>query len=138
MTSGGFRNPEPFIRSVRPTTVMVRSIAPGLVRNPGQTVRIVRGPVTGLVGSPTIVHPRMPAVAIVAYVLPIAIVIEVIDARNVIAHIVVAVVLARGIIVVRIVEITVVAAITAVIAARITIAIVVVNHCARLTRIDAR
>jgi len=43
--------------------------------------------------------------------LPVAIVVEVIDARNIIAHIVVAVVLARGIIVVRIVEIRVIAAI---------------------------
>src|SRR5258706_11579997 len=80
----------------------------------------------------------MPAVTIVTYVLPVAIVVEVIDARNVIAHIVVAVVLARGIIVVRIVEIRVITAITTVIAARITRPIVVVDHRARLTCINAR
>ncbi len=45
-----------------------------------------------MIGSPAIVHPRMPAVTIVAYVLPIAVIIQVIDARNIIADIVVAVV----------------------------------------------
>ncbi len=91
-----------------------------------------------MIGRPTVINSRMPAVTIVTYILPVTIVVQVIDPRNIITDIVVAVIPARRFIVVRIIEIGVIAAITAVIATRITRAIVVVDYRARLARIDSR
>src|SRR5258706_5058279 len=117
---------------------MVRRITPRFIRNPGQTVWIVRSPITGLIGSPTVIHARMPAVTVIAYVLPVPIVIQIIDARNIITDIVVTGVLPRRIVVIRIVEVGVIAAITAIVLTWIAGAIVIVQDGTCLIWIDAR
>src|SRR5213593_4745479 len=80
----------------------------------------------------------MPGVTIVVHILPIAIVIEVVDPRHIVADIVVAIVIARRIVIVRIVQISVIAAIAAVVPARITIAVIVVDYSACLVGIHTR
>src|SRR2546421_2503548 len=75
---------------------------------------------------------RMPAVAVVAHVLPIAIVIEIVDPRNVIADVVVTVIESLRLVRVRIFEVSVVIAIAAIVTLRISSPIVVVDVSARL------
>src|SRR5437588_9706220 len=80
----------------------------------------------------------MPGVAIVAHILPIAIIVEIVNARHVVTDVVIATVIAGRIIVIRIVQIAIVATIAAIVPARITIAVIVVYHGARLVFIHAR
>src|SRR2546428_5502975 len=78
------RHPVPVLIDVGPTTVVVRSPAPSLIRNPCEpdpsVIRpvavTIRGPVRGSVTG-------APAVAIVRNVLPLAVVIEVVHASDV-------------------------------------------------------
>src|SRR5438132_10170112 len=80
----------------------------------------------------------MPAVAVIAHILPITIIIEIVDARNVFRYIVVARITTRRVVVIRIIEISVVVAITSIITARIARAIIVVEKFSGLPCIHAR
>src|SRR5256885_12076281 len=80
----------------------------------------------------------MPAVTVITYILPVAIIIEIVDAWYVVTDVVIAAVIPRRIVVVRIVQISIVTTIAAIVPARITIAVIVVDHGAGLVRIDAR
>src|SRR2546430_12400802 len=80
----------------------------------------------------------MPAVAVIAHVLPIAVIVKIVHARNLIRDVVVTGVMGRRIVIVGIVEIGVVVSISSVISFRIPIAIVAVEIAACLVVINAR
>src|SRR5947208_7704986 len=70
-------NPVPLIADIHPAPVVIWSVAPGLVRDPGQTVWVVHLPVALLVWCPASIYARLPDVAIVAKVLPVTILIQI-------------------------------------------------------------
>src|ERR1041385_1916843 len=76
-------HPMPAVADLGPTAVVIWRITPGLGRNPGWTIWIIRLPVTGLVGHPTSVDSRRPTVAVAVDVLPVAVVIKIIEAGNI-------------------------------------------------------
>src|SRR6185369_2036552 len=117
---------------------MVRRITPGLIRNPGQSVRIIHLPITGLIRRPTGIDSRMPGVAIVVDVTPVSVIIKIVNTGDIVRNIVVTVVAAGGIVVVRIVQVSVVAAIAPVVFPRITRTEVIIQVGARLIVIYAR
>src|SRR5215831_3497822 len=80
----------------------------------------------------------MPGVSIVAGIAPVTVIIEVVDARDVIVHIVVARLKTRGIVIVRIVKIRIVILVTAVIIFRIASAVVVIDLVSGLAGLDPR
>ena len=80
----------------------------------------------------------MPTVTVTAHILPIAIVVEVFDARNDVRHILVADITIVWIVVIRIVQVGVVVTITPVVERRILIAVVVVQEISGVIRIEAR
>src|SRR5207253_1355937 len=101
------RNPEPFVRCIGPTSVVIRCISPWLVRNPGQAERVIHPPIARLIRRPSRLGVRMPSIAVVTYVLPVTIVVEVLDTGNILAHVVIAEIAIGRIVMVRIGDIRV-------------------------------
>src|SRR3569832_1238457 len=77
------RHPEPEIADKRPTSVVIRRVAPRLTRNPRWTIRVIRVPVTRLIRHPPIIDPRRPCIAVAVEIAPVAVVIEIREAGNV-------------------------------------------------------
>jgi hypothetical protein len=117
---------------------VVGSVAPGLVRDPSHAVNLVRNPGALLIWSPARVYVGMPAIAVAVYVLPLAVIIEVLDSRYRIRNILVADISVVGIVVVRIVQVCVIVAVASVIGSWILIAVVIVTILARFRRIELR
>ena len=80
----------------------------------------------------------MPSIAVVTYVLPVTVVIEVLDTGNILAHIVIAEIAIVRIVIVRIGEISVVIYIASIVSLGIAIAIITIDQSACLSSIDTR
>src|SRR6266568_1183272 len=114
---------------------MIRRITPRFRGYPGQTIRIVRGPIPRLVRSPAVVDARAPAITVTTQLLPVAIVVQVIYSGNVVSYVLIAGESTRRIIVERIVQVGIVAIVATVIQARVAIAIVAIHHRPRRARV---
>ena len=76
--------------------------------------------------------------AVAAYVLPVAVSVEVFDARNHVAHVAVADEAVRRVVVIRVVQVCVVVAVAPVVDSRVAVAVVIVQKITRVTGVEAR
>jgi len=132
------RHPVPLVANVGPSSIVIRRIAPRFVRNPGGAIGIIVGPVTLLIRRPAGLNPRPPRVTITIDRLPITVIIQVVNARDIRAHILIARIVAIRIVVIGIIQISVVAGVTSVVSVGILVTIVVVNQISGITAIKLR
>ncbi len=133
----GVWNPEPLVSCVRPPAVVIRSIAPWLTGYPSWTIGIVSGPIALLVWRPTAIHAWSPAVSVAADVLPVAVIIEIVDAGYDLAHILITGVAPVRVEIVWIVQISIVVVIPTVVILRILVAVIVIDEVAGVAPVQA-
>src|SRR5436190_363759 len=102
---------------------MIRRVSPGLIRNPGGSVRIISHPIALLIRRPSHVDARPPRVAVTVHVLPVTVIAQIVDAGYLIRHILITDIVSIGIVVERIGKISVIVLIPAVINVWISVAI---------------
>src|SRR5205807_6044894 len=83
-------NPEPTVVHERPSTIVIRRPAPRFRRNPRRTPYIGQVPVARTERRPARAHTRRPAITVVAYINPIAVVVQVVDSGHISRNVVTA------------------------------------------------